>query len=123
MAVGRNKRRRIISSTVATATTTYGPFDNLNGRVLRVTVKCTAIAASPSVVPKIQSVSPGGVAADVLTGVAMTATGEQILTIGPDLAAVANVSALAYAPSRFNLVLTHGDADAFTFEAYAEELA
>ena len=122
MAVGKNKRRLVVVSAARTATTTFGPFENTNGRVMRVTVKATAFAASPSVVPKLQKVLPGGTAVDVLTGVAITGVTEQELTIGPDIAAVTNVSALAYAPGRWNLVMTAGDADSLTYEVYVEEL-
>jgi hypothetical protein len=117
-------RRTVAGSAARTTTTTFGPFTNRNGRALRITIRATALAASPSVVPKIQAVSPGGGTTDLLTGTAITtaAPTEQVLTITPDLAAAANVSAQAHAPSRYNVVMTAGDADSLTYAIYAEEL-
>jgi hypothetical protein len=117
-------RKTIAGSAARTATTTFGPFVNRNGRSLRITIRATALAATPSVTPKIQSVSPGGGTTDLLTGTAITtaAPTEQVLTITPDIAAVANVSALAVAPARYNVVMTAGDADSLTYAVYAEEL-
>lgn len=125
MAIRGNNRRSIVPSAARTATTTFGPFDNKYGRTLRITIRATALAASPSVVPKIQAVSPGGVATDLLTGTAITtaAPTEQVLTITPDLAAAANVSAQAIAPSRYNVVMTAADADSLTYEIFEEQLS
>ena len=120
-----NSRKTIVGSAARTTTTTFGPFINRQGRSLRITVLATALSATPSVVPKIQSVSPGGVATDLLTGTAITtaAPTEQVLLITPDLAASANVIAQTVAPSRYNVVMTAGDADSLTYAIFAEELS
>lgn len=120
-----NSRKTIVGAAARTTTTTFGPFINRQGRSLRITVRATALSATPSVVPKIQSVSPGGVATDLLTGTAITtaAPTEQVLLITPDLAASANVSAQTVAPSRYNVVMTAGDADSLTYAIFAEELS
>lgn len=123
MAVKGNNRRVILAKANKTATATYGPFENKFGRTLRITIKTSNLTATPSVTPKIQAVSPTGGATDLLTGVAMATATEQILEVGPDLAAAANAKAQAVAPSRYQVVLTHADADAVDIEMYEEQLS
>jgi hypothetical protein len=120
-----NKRTTIAASAARTTTTTFGPFVNRNGRTLRITIRATALSASPSVVPSILAVSPGGGTTSLLTGTAITtaAPTEQVLEVGPDLAAAANTKAQAVAPSRYSVVMTAGDADSLTYAVYAEELS
>jgi hypothetical protein len=117
-------RKTVAGSAARTTTTTFGPFVNRNGRTLRITVRATALAATPSVTPSIQAVTPGGGTVALLTGTAITtaAPTEQVLEVGPDLAAAANTRAQAPAPSRYNVVMTAGDADSLTYAIYAEEL-
>jgi hypothetical protein len=122
MAIKGNKRTKLLATATKTATATYGPYVN-KGRTLRITIKSSNPQATPSVTPKIQAVDPTGGATDVLTGVAITGAGVQILEVGPDIAASANAKAQAVAPSRFNIVLTHGDADAIDIEMWMEELS
>jgi hypothetical protein len=122
MAIKGNKRTKLLATATKTATATYGPYVN-KGRTLRITIKTTNPVSSPSVTPKIQAVDPTGGAVDVLTGTAITGAAIQILEVGPDIAAAANAKAQAVAPSRFNIVLTHGNANAIDVEMWMEELS
>lgn len=121
MAIG-NARQLVAPSLARTATVTFGPFENPNGRTLQVDIDATASAATPSVVPKIQEVTPQGDFVDLLTGAAITGAGNVQLFVGPDLAASANVRAQREAPRRWQLVMTAGDADSLTYSAWATYL-
>lgn len=120
--VGRVKKTIHLPSTAKTATATYGPYDNVTGRALRVIVKTANPVASPSVVFKIQSVDPFGTATDVLSSAAVATATTTVLEVGPDIAAAANARALAYAPTRWQLVATHADADSIDVAIASEQL-
>ena len=88
-----------------------------------VDTKVTALAATPSVVPTIDAKDDlSGKWYNLLTGVAITATGTTVLKVGRGLAAVANAAAADGLPGTLRLVMTHGDADSITYSAAAHLL-
>lgn len=97
----------------ATPTAVTRRVDRYKGCVLIIDV--TAIAATPSVTPKIEGVSASGAVYTLLTGAAITATGVTALKIFPGITAAANVAVSDVLPQTIKVTLTHGDADSATY--------
>jgi len=80
-----------------------------------VTIDVTAISATPSVTPKIEGVTSSGAVYAILTGAAITATGQTALKVYPGITAAANVAVSDVLPQTIKVTLTHGDTDSITY--------
>lgn len=97
----------------ATPTAVTKRVDRHRGCLLLIDV--TAIAATPSVVPKVEGVTASGAVYAILTGAAITATGQTALKIYPGVTASANVAVSDVLPQTIKVTLTHGDTDSITY--------
>lgn len=105
----------VYASAARTATPTAVSVYTRGRQRLHLVIDVTAVTATPSVVPTIDGYdSLSGKWYNILTGVAITATGTTVLKVGPGLAAVANGCAQDMLPGLIRVVLTHGDADSIT---------
>lgn len=99
----------------ATPTAVTKRVDRYRGCIL--TIDVTAASATPSVVPKIEGVTSSGAVYAILTGAAITGTGQTALKVYPGMTAAANVSASEPLPQTIKVTFTHGDADSITYSA------
>lgn len=108
----------LYTSAARTATPTAAEFYS-NGRSgLHMVIDVTAVAATPSVVPTIDFHDTlSNKWCNLLTGIAITATGTTVLKIYPGIASIANAASSDVIHGRMRLVLTHGDADSITYTA------
>lgn len=97
----------------ATPTAVTKRVDRWKGCLVLIDV--TAVTATPSVVPKIEGVTSSGAVYAILTGAAITATGQTALKIYPGITAAANVAVSDVIPQTIKVTLTHGDADSITY--------
>lgn len=112
----------VAESEARTATATFGPFANPNAaRALILVIEATAEDATASVVFTIRGIDLAtGVTWDILASAAVTAVGNVVLRVSPDLAAAANLIAKDHVPYTWQLVATHADADALTYQVQAQ---
>lgn len=83
-----------------------------------VVINVSAVTASPSVIPKIQGYDPiSATYYDILTGAAITGTGQTVLKVYPGLTVAANVAVSDFLPAQWRLIMTHGDTDSITYTA------
>lgn len=114
----------VFTSSARTATPT--PVDVQRGahRGVHLVIDVTAVTSTPSVVPKIQGLDPlSGKYYDLLVGVALTATGTNVLKVCPGIAATANATAADGLPGVFRVVMTHGNANSITYTVAANMIA
>lgn len=81
-------------------------------------LNATALASTPSIVMKVEGVDrTTGTTWLILEDAAVTtaAPTQSTLEIGPEIAAVANVSATRHLPPVIRITVTHGDADSITY--------
>lgn len=105
-----------LASAARTATPTVDDVVVPYGKTLTVIIDVTAVTATPSVVPTIRGVTDGGIVYDVLTGAAITGTGDdRVLRVGDGVADVANLGTSIPLPKTFRVVFTHADADSITY--------
>lgn len=78
-------------------------------------ISTTAAGTSPSTVPKIEGVHSDGTVYPLLTGAAITATGQVALKIYPGITAATNVAVSDVLPDRIKVTLTHGNATSHTY--------
>lgn len=111
----RKNSQVIYSSAARTATPTAVTkrVDRAKGVLLLIDV--TAISATPSVTPKIEGVMSSGAVYTILTGAAITATGQTALKVYPGITASANVAVSDVVPQSIKITLTHGDSDSATY--------
>lgn len=110
----------VYASAARTATPTAVEVNTSAARGLHLVIDCTAVTATPSVVPTIDGWSElGSDWYNLLTGVAITATGVTVLKIYPGIVALANGSASDVVPNRIRVVMTHGDSDSATYSVAA----
>jgi len=89
---------------------------NPNGRGVIVVIDATVIAATPSVVVKVQGKDPvSGKYFDLLTAAAVTGVSTVVLRIYPGLTAAAGLVVSDILPAVWRVVATHGDADSITY--------
>jgi hypothetical protein len=106
----------VYTSVARTATPTAVSISDRHVESIHVVIVTSAIAATPSVVPTIDGYDPlSGTWYNILTGAAITSTGTIVLKVGPDLVAVANLTANDVLPRTYRVVMTHGDADSITY--------
>lgn len=112
----RTVRKTAFVSAPRTATPTNAELATDGARGMHLVIDVTAITASPSVVPTIDGYDPlSGKWYNLLTGVAITATGTTVLKIYPGIATAANAAASDVVPDTFRVVMTHADADSITY--------
>lgn len=100
-----------------TATPTTAALFTSGRRYLAVVINVSAVPGSaPSVVPTIDGYDIASAAwYNILTGVAITATGTTVLKVGSDIGQVANAAASDFLPSQVRVVMTHGNANSVTY--------
>ncbi len=118
----------LLASAARTATVSSAVQDTPNIKRALIFIDVTSVTATPSVVPTITCGKPDPAAtaddaATLLTGAAITATGNTILQVGPGLYNVANLVAGACLPAQWGVTMTHGDTDSITYSvsAWVEE--
>jgi len=89
----------------ATASASFGPFYNPKA-ALRIAVNISAIAAGSLTVTILGYDQSSGAAWTVLASAALVATGLTLLSVGPFVAAAANVNAQGYAPVFYEVLCT-----------------
>lgn len=87
--------------------------DRFKGCIL--TIDTTAAGASPSTTPKIEGVTSSGAVYTLLTGAAITGTGQVVMRVYPGLPATANVSANDLVPQTIKVTMTHGNSTSHTY--------
>ena len=115
--MSRKASEVIYASAARTATPTVVTkrVDGYKGCVL--TIDATAASATPSVTPKIEGVMSSGAVYPLLTGAAITGTGQTALKIYPGITAASNVAVSDLLPQTIKITFTHGDADSITYSA------
>ena len=87
---------------------------------IHVIIDVTSVTATPSVVPTIDGYDfLSGNWYNLLTGIAITATGTTVLKIAPYITAVANGAAKDILPRKWRVVMTHADTDSITYSVGA----
>lgn len=110
----------VLTSAARTATVNSDWIKNRHTKAMHVVINVTSITATPSITPKIEGCDPiSGTAYTILEGLAMTATGTQVLKVGLGIAASANASAQDMIPSAWRVTVTHADTDSITYSVAA----
>lgn len=110
----------VYASAARTATPTAVNVTSKGRLRLHLVVVVTALSATPSVVPKIDGYDVlSNSYYNLLTGVAITATGTTVLKVGPGLSAVASAVAADFLPQTWRLTMTHANADSITYSVAA----
>lgn len=124
MAIQRGKRRIILRPAAAYTTTfTSQPYTTPYHNGIMLMLYATALAATPSIVMKIQGwdVDGAGTWTDLLTDAAVTTaapTGSE-LKMYPGAITAANAALDRPLPNKWRVVCTHGDADSITYKLFA----
>jgi hypothetical protein len=107
----------VFSSKARTASETSPDFHNWEAGVGAViTIDCTAIDSSPSVVFTFQGKDPAsGKYNDIISSAAITGTGTTVIRIHPELTAAANTIAKDVIPTYWRIRAVHADADSITY--------
>jgi len=118
-------REVILQPSTAIAAANVDQFDiqNIPAGVegVFVVINVTAVASTPSVVFRLQGVDGNtGLTWDILTSAAVTATGQTVLRIHPNLPAVANLTAQDMVPPKLRVQATHANANSITYSVTAE---
>lgn len=80
-----------------------------------VIIDTTAAGTSPSTVPKIEGVASNGAVYPLLTGAAITGTGQVALKVYPGITAATNVAASDAPPQAVKVTMTHGNSTSHTY--------
>lgn len=116
----RTIRKTAFTSSARTATPTNAELTTEGARGLHLVIDVTAVTSTPSVVPTVDAYSPlANKWYNLLTGVAITATGTTVLKIYPGIATAANAAASDVVPDTFRVVMTHGNANSITYSVEA----
>jgi len=83
---------------------------------LHLIIDVTATAATPSIVVTIDAVDPiSSKFYNLLTSAAITTVSTNVLKLGIDMVAAANLAAQDIIPENLRITVTHGDADSITY--------
>lgn len=116
----QNIDSEVFASATRTATANANDQENEVGRGAVIVVDVTAVAATPSVVFKIQGKDPeSGAYYDILTSAAVTGVSTNVYRVYPGLTAVANLTANDLLPRTWRVRAEHGDADSITYSVGA----
>lgn len=113
----------VLASAARTASVNSSDMTNMSGRGVRVWIKATASAATPSVVFTIAGKTAQGDYYTILDSAAVTGAGTTTLVVHPELAASANAIANNHLPRTWRVQAVAADADSLTYSVYAEHLA
>lgn len=108
----------VLPSAARTATPDTQEFEALgvDYSALYLIIDVTAVSLTPSITVKVSGVDRlSDKTYDILTSVAITATGTTVLHIGPGITAAANTQEDQYLPPIFRVTSTHADADSITY--------
>lgn len=118
--------RIVLASAARTATVNSDAYTDAHAEAVHVIVNVTALAATPSVVPKIQGRDPAsGGWYDVLVGAAITDVtvgtppSMTVLKVGPGIGAAAGGSASDVLPDTWRVRMEHADTDSITYSVGA----
>lgn len=115
--------RTVYESAARTATPTAVTLAMGGCRGLHLIIDVTAVTATPSVVPTIDGYDTLSTKYyNLLTGLAITATGTTVLKIYPGIATIVNAAASDVTPNTIRITMTHGDADSITYTVAAHLL-
>lgn len=111
----------LYDSQARTSTPTAAAFASQGRRGLHLVINVTSVPGSaPSVVPTIDAQDFLSSAwYNLLTGVAITATGTTVLKVYPGIGTIANGAASDVLTANLRLVMTHGNANSITYTAAA----
>jgi len=114
-------KETIVYATLArTATPTAVNVVSQGRSHLHLVIDLTAITITPSVVPTIDALDTlSGKYYNLLTGVAITATGTTILKIGAGIGQLTNIAAADMLPGTFRVTMTHANANSMTYTVNA----
>lgn len=112
-----NGRKSTIAyaSAARTATPTAVTADMSRFRGCLVLISTTAAGTSPSTVPKIENVDASGAVYPLLTGAAITGTGQVALKVYPGITAATNVAVSDVPAANIKVTMTHGNATSHTY--------
>lgn len=117
-------QRTLLPSAARTATVATADQRNRAHKGVRVHIKTTADPASASITYTIQGKDDiTGDYYTLLASAAVAATGDTFLTIYPNIAVAANVSASNVLPAFWRVNCVAGNADSMTYQVTAELLA
>jgi hypothetical protein len=119
MSVG-TKETNVYASVARTATPTAVNVATQGRSCLHLIIDVTATTSTPSVVPTIDALDNlSGKYYNLLTGVAITATGTTVLKIGRGIGQLTNIAAADMLPGTFRVTMTHADANSMTYTVNA----
>lgn len=105
----------VLASEARTAITTSEDQTNSQHKGCHIIIDVT-VDDGGTITPKIQGKdSTSGKYYDILVGSAISTVSTTILKVYPGLPASGNVSANDIVPSKFRIVVTHGDANSMTY--------
>lgn len=113
-----NKSGTVLASAARTATANSEDFLNSRFRGVKIFVKVTAKADTPSITVSIQEKDPvSGEYRTILTSAAITdvTATPTVLTVYPGVTAAANVAASEPLGNTWRVVVTHADGDSITY--------
>ena len=112
----KNTQFTVFESVARTATVNSEDYFNPSGDGIIVTIDCTAIVSTPSVVFTIQGKDPASAKYyTILASAASVGTGTTVLRVYPGLTAAANTIATDMLPRDFRIIATHGNANSITY--------
>lgn len=119
-----NENPLILSLTARTATVNSSLFTNVNAKGAHFIVNVTALAATPSIVIKIQGREPVDQSDpftfyDLLVSSPITTTGITVLKIYPGITAIPGGATSDILPWEFRVRVEHQDADSITYSVGA----
>ena len=110
-----NHELTLLASAARTTTQTSADLVSYNATTLQVVIDITAFTAGSLTITVDMKDTASGKYINMLTSAALAAAATTRLRIGPDVAAVANLSAVDYLPRVFRIVATVGSADSITY--------
>jgi hypothetical protein len=106
-----------------TATGTFGPTDTTGAGAVAVIVEVTSLnAGTPSITVQIQGVTVFGTAYTIFQSAAIATVSVVRLLVAPSLTGVTNLTANSVIPSKFQIQVTHADAQPITYQISVEFL-
>lgn len=111
-----NIEETLLASAARTASVNSADFVNYNAKGAHFIIDVTAITDTPSITVTIQGKDAlSSEYYDILTGVAITATGTTILKVYPGIGQIANGAASDILPRTYRVSVAHDDTDSITY--------
>jgi hypothetical protein len=112
----QNQELIMLASSARTASANSEDFANFYNKGGHFIIDVSAVADTPSIVATIQGKDPAsGTYYDLISGIAITATGIQVLKIYPGIFSVANAAASDVLPKTFRASVANADSDSITY--------